>query len=112
MITIDELNSIISELEDNFSTYSDCQKLADLYTIRNNLSSKQSSTKKELSDIIPALDLYLQAKRDYQLHKVDKDYIIDKFKYVCDEIKEFLDLLYQNTDSKAERDLLSQFYKK
>ena len=43
MINIDEINETISELEQGDTTFATCQKLAALYTVRDNFKSSYNN---------------------------------------------------------------------
>lgn len=60
-------------------------------------------TTKELSDIMPSYIEYINLKRDYQLGLISESRVIKSLKFVCIEIREFLDTLYSSTDMNKER---------
>jgi hypothetical protein len=109
MFTVDELNNIISDVENNLQTYTDCQKLADLYIIRNELFSHNDVadiTAKEFNDILPKFRSYCMIKKKYQLNELPIDTVIHSMEDVCKELFEFITTLYSCTESKQERDCI------
>ena len=110
MFTFEELDNIILDLENSLQTYSDCQRLADLYIIRNELKNKESqhvdiadSTSKELDDILPRFRNYCMIKKKYQMNELPKDTLIHAMNDVCKELSEFITTLYSCTEDKLER---------
>ena len=57
----------------------------------------------ELSDILPSYLEYVALKREYQLGNISESRVIKSLKFVCIEIEEFLNTLYNCTDMNKER---------
>lgn len=98
---ISEINKTIQELENNDTTFENCRKLATLYVVRDNLTT--DNVEKELNDILPCYRRYIQIKREYQLGKATDYLLINGMAVVCNEIKEFIETLYNNTELLKER---------
>lgn len=60
----------------------------------------------ELNDIMPALKEYQNAKADFQQHKITQEGVNHHLKRLVVEINEFLVMLYSNTTSPEEREIL------
>ena len=112
MLNIEEINNTIEELENSDTTFSNCNKLASLYIVREHyqkpLKSPGTSVEHELSDILPRYKLYCEIKRKYQLHEITQEGVIVAMQNVCKEIKEFMQTLYSSTDMPEERKLIIQ----
>lgn len=110
MLDMNMVNSTISELEHADTTFTNCDKLASLYIIRQFSTFKdnevQDKVTEELSDILPHYSIYCNKKRDYQLNKVGEDVMIDSLQTVCKEIYEFMQTLYSSTDMIDERAII------
>ena len=59
--------------------------------------------RKELEDILPSYYEYLQVKTSYQMGEISESRVIKSLKFVCIEIREFLNTLYSSTDMNKER---------
>ena len=116
MLDMDIVNSTIEELENADTTFSNCEKLASLYIIREYnkepvkpvIDTLDLNVKKELSDILPSYKTYCQRKKDYQLNKVGEDIVLSSLKEVCREILEFVHTLYSSTDMPEERSIITE----
>lgn len=118
MLDLQEIENTIDELENADTTFDTCIKLSALYNVRDNLTKRNTSVvdalpsainddvTKELADIAPHYQIYINAKRRYQLEKTDKDAMVGLMATVCQEIKEFILTLYSSTDTEEERFLL------
>lgn len=60
-------------------------------------------TKKELDDILPAYNQYLNYKLKYQLGELDEMPMLGSFKFLCQELQDFILSLYSGTDTYKER---------
>ena len=69
---------------------------------------KSSHIAKETRDILPAYFDYVEAKRKYQLKEATKEKVIDSLKTLSEELKDLIRVIYRNTDTPEERNLLSQ----
>lgn len=110
---IDILEENIQELENSDTTFENVQELAYLYIIKDHLYSsnasiKQDDVEKELSDILPAYQKYINSKRRYQLHDTDDESMIKFMQLVCQELKEFILSLYNGTSTRKERHYIEE----
>ena len=118
MINLQDINETIHDLEQQPTNFTVCEKLAILYTVRNNIIKSESEPKvehtleinpvvSEYMDILPSYERYCEDKRKFQLGELTQDKIINDMKDVCKEIQEFITTLYSNTDTIDERELIS-----
>ena len=122
MLDIKEIESTIKKLEDGETTFSNCEKLAMLYIVKDHYKGedkeswqKQSretdaddEVETELSDILPQYKKYCEAKLKYKKHETTEQPVIFAMSNVCLEIKEFIKSLYASTDTEAERDQIRE----
>ena len=110
-MNLQEIENTIVELENGDTTYSNCQKLASLYIVKEHYhnTSQQGNTEviKEFNDILPMYSEYCRIKRKYQLKELPGDAVIDAIKEVSREIKEFIKTLYANVDTVEEKEELT-----
>ena len=113
MLNTDEVNNTIEELENSNTTFENCLKLASLYIVRENYKSanltgnfNESEVVQELNDILPQYKHYCDVKRRYQLDEVTEQAVLNDMTEVCRELKEFIQVLYSNTDMPEERHLI------
>lgn len=108
------IQNTIEELENSETNFFNCQNLAHLYIVREYYRPKQSSLlsedellTKELSDIFPQYRKYIELKKKYQSKEIPKEAVIGSMEALCEElceeIKDFLLLLYCNSDMPEER---------
>lgn len=106
----------IIELENSDTTFENVQELAYLYIIRDKLFTVADKTEKELSEILPAYEKYIDAKRKFQMKQSDDEQIIYYFNLTCEELKDFICSLYSGTSTRKERqsliNLLYELYNK
>ena len=116
MINIDEINETISELEQGDTTFATCQKLAALYTVRDNFKSSYNNMEdthvnneviEEYSDILPMYRRYCEVKRKYQHNEITEEAVIKAIEQVAQEIKEFMQTLYANVETTDEKKILT-----
>ena len=115
MLDLEEINNTIKELENGDTTFDTCIKLASLYIVQERINSTLSKTittlstekndavQKELSDIIPSYSKYCTAKKSWKLGNVDENQVLQTLKFMCVEIREFIQTLYSSTDTEKER---------
>lgn len=114
MLNLEEINNTITELENGHTTYENCLKLASLYIVKQNLHREKKSDTgdfsrghddvvKEYSDILSAYSEYCDTKRRYQMNEISIRKVLQEMKNVCDEIVEFIRILYSNSDVAEER---------
>lgn len=111
MIDINEIENTIAELENSSTTFANCQKLANLYIVKehlqNNNSSAPNEVVKEYKDILPMYSRYCEIKRKYQDKEITEDAVINAMYDVSTEIKEFIRILYANVDTQGEKQILT-----
>ena len=119
MLSLEEINNTIEDLENGSTTFDACAKLASLYIVRDNLLHKQTETgeqkeesqledhvESELNDILPQYKTYCEVKRRYQLNEVTEKAVYTSMQDVCREIHEFISILYSSTDTTKEREMI------
>ena len=109
MLNLAKIENTIEELENGDTTFDACIKLSALYNVRDHFTKETPVSDvvvKELSDILPHYEMYIEAKRNYQMNKVSEEVVMDYMSSVCVEIDEFIHTLYSNTDMPQERILL------
>lgn len=99
---IKEINEMIQELEESDTTYDNAVDLASLYTVRDNITIDQ------LDDILPAYNQYCKLKREYQFNKIAINPVLLQLKRVGNEVIEFVQTMYSNTDTPEERKILRE----
>lgn len=99
-MNITDINRTIAELEEDSTTFENCEKLASLYIVRDKFN-----TSDELDDILPQYRKYTDMKRRYQLGEVSEKTVEKQTKIVCREISEFLHQFYSSTDLPEERNI-------
>lgn len=121
-MNIDEIRSAIVELENSDTTYENCRKLASLYIVdriyqertENALERKitqltandERDTEKELNDLFPSYQKYAETKRKYCLGQLPESLLQKDMLNLCEEISEFLHILYINTYTDKEREAI------
>ena len=118
MLDIQLIEDTIEELEQDATSFENCEKLTYLYICRDNYynrsmkridslkSKSEQSTQSELNDLLPAYQKYIDTKRRYQQYEVVEQMLIYSMDNLCDEITEFISSLYHNTESTAERTII------
>lgn len=108
-----EIENTIKELESGEATFASCEKLANLYIVRDHLLPKDEVVK-EYTDIFTAYEKFCSTKADYQQNKLPKEAVIADINLLCNEVYEFLLILYSNSDMTEEREAifkhLDKFY--
>jgi hypothetical protein len=116
MLSLDEINNTIEQLENSSTTFDVCSKLASLIIVKQHLenvgetkvSTSGDVVVKEYDDILPQYRMYCEIKRKYQMHEMTEEAVHLAIKDVCKEINEFLHILYSNTDTQVERDCIKE----
>ena len=118
MLDLELIEETIDELEQDVTSFENCEKLASLYICRmanKNANMKLSDTSNdvsynneyiELSEILPAYIKYVDTKKRYQQFEVVDKMLIYAMTDLCREITEFIGDLYHNTETEAERKLI------
>lgn len=116
---IELIEDTIEELEQDATSFENCEKLASLYICRlfnknANMSLLDTSDSvstiiehSELHDILPAYCKYIETKKRYQQFEVVDKMLIYAMEDVCQEIIDFVAELYHNTETQAERVLIT-----
>lgn len=116
---IELIEDTIEELEQDATSFENCEKLASLYICRlfnknANMSLLDTSDNvstiiehSELHDILPAYCKYIETKKRYQQFEVVDKMLIYAMEDVCQEIIDFVAELYHNTETQAERVLIT-----
>ena len=106
-MNLEEINNTIEALENSSTTFGNCEKLASLYICRDHMMAthpdSNPAVEKEYNDILPQYQQYCTVKRRYQLHEITEEPVIASMMNVCTEIKEFIQILYSNTNMENER---------
>ena len=110
-MNIDVIEQAIEELENSPETIENITELASLYIVRDNLKSSGYSNSYENTATLPYYDNYLDSKRRYQLKQTTEGEVIQGIKNTCRELKEFIEILYCNTDMNKERLCIKQMLK-
>ena len=83
MLSLDEIDGMITELENTLQSFTDLQRLADLYIIKDAQKSRLNSivdasnvTLQELNDILPQFKNYCMIKKRYQLNELPKQTVV------------------------------------
>lgn len=98
---INTIDTMIKELSAQDLTYTNCRNLAALYTLRDHLTDNE--IEKEYNDILPEYQKYREIKTKYQMNKLPEDAVTESIKSVCQEIYEFIRIIYTSTDTNKER---------
>lgn len=123
MISERELLAEIDKYERNLTNYQCCEKLANLYIIYDHLYGNQESTQLQPNtktietesimdsstngDILPAYFSYIEVKKAYQYGDIPKEKVLRALDSLSREIKDFVKILYRNTDMPEEREKLN-----
>lgn len=115
-MTLEVINDMIQDIEQSDNSLSNARSLASLYILKSikendeNLILKRSSSivTKELDDILPSYNYYIDTKRRFQLKQLNEELVIEALKDVCREIKEFVQIIYSCTDMPIERDTIKE----
>lgn len=107
-MNIEDINSTINKLENDETTFGNCDKLASLYIVREHYLKGQKSTgnedvEQEIKDILPQYHKYIDIKRRYQMGELSEKVVETAIKSVCREILELIQTLYKCTDMPEER---------
>lgn len=130
MITLEELTADIAELENEPTSYRNCERLAVLYAIQKHLQKETEqpqlvtyscvtepqtvnlSTRAVEPDIktviLPSYSVYVECKRNYQQGDIPKEKVLKNLETLSAEIKDFIKRIYRNTDMPEERAILNR----
>jgi len=106
------IKEAIQSLEESETTPENVAELASLYIVYTHLTTEPvDPVESELDDILPYYRKYRDIKRRYQLNQAIDGEVIHGMKDVCQELKEFIDMLYYSTDMNKERLCLKKLVK-
>lgn len=102
MLNIKDIEASIEYYEKQPSSLENCRILADLYTCKKyaNISYK------EKIPFLGSYRSYMEAKKSYQLKRTEKSTIIEEMQALSVEMEDFFFLLYRNTETESEREIL------
>ena len=103
MVKLDEIREAITEIEEQGVSFQNCERLAALYTIIDHKLNEINPVIQEYSEILPSYQLYCKVKRKYEMKDIDEETVRVAVKTLCEEIKDFLVILYSNTNTEMER---------
>lgn len=118
MLDLEMIEDTIRELEQEPTSFENCNLLSSLYICREinkNRNMKLTDASNdvshdsnyiELADILPAYLKYVDTKKRYQQFEVVDKMLIYAMQDLCKEIIEFVADLYHNTETEAERTLI------
>ena len=99
----------VEELIDSDATVSNVSELASLYIVLDHFQKEKLEVAiKEAHDILPAYTYYAEAKRNYQTGTGTEDKVFHTFSILCQEIEEFLRIIYVGTISYKEKRLFQK----
>lgn len=110
MVDLHEVNTAIKGLESQELTFDICQKLANLYIIKE-YQENTDEVVAEYNDILPSYRKFCEVKRAYQLAEISEETVYKQLELLCSEISEFLHILYNNTDTQHEHDIIERMLK-
>lgn len=97
-IIVDEM---IGELEKADTTFQNCNDLAALYRVRDELGANKIEN--EIDDILPAFRKYVEIKTMFQQNKATKESVVNSMNLLCKEIFDLICMLYSSSDMPLER---------
>ena len=114
-MNLQDINSTIIKLENEDTTFENCEKLASLYIVKDYYLRRKNEpgndVEKEINDILPQYKNYIELKRKYQMGEISEKPIENAIKSVCKEITEFIQMMYRCTDMPIERDYIKKMLK-
>ena len=106
---LSDIYRTISELENDSTTFENCEKLASLYIVRDQFG--KDKIQEELDDILPQYRKYVDIKCRYQHGEISENAVENQIKMVCKEVSEFIRTLYTGTDMPVEREYIKNMLK-
>lgn len=108
------INDLITKLEGDGVSLSNVRNLSALYSVRDHLLASKpiDETAEEIRDILPSYVQYVEIKRKYQMGDTLSMNIYAYLNTLCTEILEFMQTLYNNTDTAQEREIIHSLIKK
>ena len=107
-MTLQNLNTLIEELEQSESSLSNIRNLSSLYIVRKEMieNINYDKVQTELDDILPSYIDYIITKKKFQLNEITEQAVFISMQTLCREIREFIQSLYSNTDTPKEREMI------
>ncbi len=113
MLDLQLIEETIQELEQEPTSYENCNTLASLYICREinknrnmSLLDTSESVSHDMLTILPSYNKYIDTKRRYQQYEVVDSMLTYAMDNLCSEIIELVADLYHNTETEAERALI------
>ena len=118
MLDMEQISNTIEELENGATTFENCLKLASLYIVQEKYKNPENrdgkddmdhiseEVVKELNDILPQYTKYCEIKKNYQLGQLPEEPVLTSLNKVCQELQEFVQILYSSTDMSQERTII------
>ena len=113
MLDLELIEETIQELEQDATSFENCEKLASLYICRDNYYNTNMRTLGRSNDVLPTdnnlfstYNKYVDTKKRYQQYEVVDKMLIYAMTDLCQDIVEFIAELYHNTETEAERVLI------
>lgn len=110
-----KIDDAIYELEQAETNFANCERLADLYIIKEHfkkyppvLRGLYDDVEEELNDIAPQYKKYIEIKQKYQMHELSESVVLNSLAGVCKEIVDFIQILYSSTDFPDERKIIAK----
>lgn len=95
------VDEMITELEKCDTTYQNCNDLAALYKVRDELGANR--VENEIEDILPAYRKYVELKTKYQHGEATQEAVVKSINIVCREIYDLIKTLFSCSDMPLER---------
>lgn len=102
---IKTINTAIERIEQEEATISNVAELADLYIVRDKLSLTGTSQDPE---IFSTYNNYCNVKCRYQKGETSEEAVVEALTLLCQDITDFLQKLYCNTDMRKERIIIEK----
>ena len=119
MLTLEEIEETITQLEKGAKNLTDCIHLSALYTCRKEYKKKlqredeetkqEDEVVEEYNDILPEYKRYCTIKRKYQMNECSEEIVANSLQTLFNEIEEFLASIYNNSDFPLEREEFKKF---
>lgn len=114
-MNLTDVEETIKTLENSDNSLHNARNLASLYIIQDRMKSraqaKMDNVESELQDVLPQYKEYKDIKKKFQMRLLPQTAVQRSMKVLCTEIKEFLLILYNNSDMQEERDCIQDMLK-
>ena len=119
MLDMELIEDSIAELEQDATSYENCIRLASLYICREinkngNMRTVDTSNDsiREEDCLFTSYNKYVDTKRRYQEYEIVDRLLICAMSNLCDDLLDFIEQLYHNTETEAERALIVEMVNK